>query len=375
MERKIKIIHLAQALGGVDTSIRSIIENLDEDNFEVVLIRDAEKELKPVKYKSGKIVVTHKINFQREINPLNDFKFLKEAIRIVKSEKPGLIHCHSAKGGIIGRTVGQLLKIPTFFTPQAFSYLSTQNKVKKNAYKLIERLYSQTNSFLIACSRSEANNGIIDVHYPKNRVYVVNNAIKCPEQMPDFNLDSDYICTIGRPSFQKNSLYLLKVFKELNKRVPHIKLYLLGVGHYSPDLAIIKNFIHRNSLQESVKLYDWAPREKTLEILKNSLFYMSFARYEGLPFAVLEAMAAGKACILSDADGNRDCLKDRETGLLFDLNCPPPIVASKIESLLNNKEQLLQFGKKAYQYFIENFLIEKNIKMLERLYTTHAKTN
>ena len=49
------------------------------------------------------------------------------AYQIIKNERPHLIHAHSSKGGVLGRLVGKWLNIKVLYTPQAFSYLSTEN--------------------------------------------------------------------------------------------------------------------------------------------------------------------------------------------------------------------------------------------------------
>lgn len=53
-----------------------------------------------------------------------------QTVRIIKKEKPDVIHCHSAKGGMIGRIVGFVTNTPVFYTPHAFHF-SLQNRRKR----------------------------------------------------------------------------------------------------------------------------------------------------------------------------------------------------------------------------------------------------
>lgn len=359
-------------LAGVETAVRLIASYLDESVFELVLIKDLKGVIEPITYKSGKPVPTYLIDFGRSINPLQDSKFLGEALKITKKENPDLIHCHSAKCGIIGRTVGQLLSVPTFYTPHAFSYLSGESQLKKAAFLAIEKIFSKTNSYLLACSESEAIRAIHDVgHHPSN-VYVVNNAL--PESsLGDLGEEENLLCTIGRPSFQKNTLFLIKIFNEAVKIDPNIKLVILGVGYFSPDLQNVKSFIADNNLQDKVKLIDWTSREETLIALQKSTLYLSSSRYEGLPFAVLEALSLGKPCVLSDVDGNKDCVEEGQNGFLFKLTDSPEGIARQIWDLLNNKQQLTGFGKYSRSIFMRKFFIDKNIKELEYLYLRFKK--
>lgn len=373
MDRKIKIAHIGQFLGGVNTYIKLLAAYLDESKFELIIISDSESNSQPITYRSGKSVKNFTVSLEREIKLVKDLRLVYQAFKLVRSEMPDLIHCHSAKGGIVGRTIGKLLNIPTFYTPHAFSYLSTTSSLKKIVFKSLEKLYSYTNSYLIACSESEAFRGIHEVNYDPERVYVINNSLPKPSADPEFKDNSFYICSIGRPSYQKNTLQLLSIFKEINNSFPEIELYILGVGHYSPDLDAAEEFIDNNHLQHRVKLLPWTTRQETLEILKDSLFYISLSRYEGLPYAVLEAMCLGKACALSDVDGNRDCITDNISGLLIDLRSPVKESAKRIMELLKDRSKLDDFGKKAYQQFNDNFTIDKSIIKLEQLYCKYVK--
>jgi glycosyltransferase involved in cell wall biosynthesis len=369
---KTKVLHIAPVLAGVETAVRLIAANLDETLFELVLIKDLKGKIEPITYKSGKLVPTHLVDFERVINPLKDARFLSKVLSIAKKENPDLIHCHSAKCGIIGRTVGQILSIPTFYTPHAFSYLSAETERKKRFFLSIEKLFSKTNSHVLACSESEANRAIHDVGYASSMVHVVNNAL--PEHNIDYNEEElNLLCTIGRPSFQKNTLFLVQIFNEAVKIDPNIKLVILGVGYFSPDLQMVKDYIALNNLDSKVKIVDWTSRNETLITLSKSAIYISTSRYEGLPFAVLEALSLGKPCILSNVDGNRDCVEEGKNGYLFDLDESQHNVAQKIWALLNDKQRLRSFGMHSINTFKENFFIDKNIKILEGLYMQYKR--
>ena len=70
-------------------------------------------------------------------------------------------------------------------------------------------------------------------------------------------------------------------------------------------------------LDKVIELSPWLSHKETLECVKNSMFYLTVARYEGLPLAVIEAMSLGKAIVASDVVGNRDCVEDGYNGRLL----------------------------------------------------------
>lgn len=175
-----------------------------------------------------------------------------------------------------------------------------------------------------------------------------------------------YIVTIGRPSYQKNPLFLVDVINGVHKRHPDVKFYLLGVGFYSPDLELMRNKIELYGLQDVIVLKEWLDHRKTMEYVQNSILYLTVSRYEGLPLAVVEAMAMSKCVIASKVVGNVDCVRDRYNGRVLDLNVDEFVDA--ICELLENPELLEEYGKNARKLYEEEFDIRKRIGLLEDVY-------
>ena len=177
---------------------------------------------------------------------------------------------------------------------------------------------------------------------------------------------NNYICYIGRPSYQKNTFFLLEVVKHTVRRIPDIKFLLLGVGYYSPDLEKMKQFITEYHLESNIELLPWLAHKETLEYVKNSIFYLTVARYEGLPLSVLEAMSLGKAIVASDVVGNMDCVKDGYNGFLLPLDAA--VFAEKICYLIENSIEREKMGVNSRILFEKEFLIENRIAQLENIY-------
>ena len=101
------------------------------------------------------------------------------------------------------------------------------------------------------------------------------------------------------------------------------------------------------------------------------MLYLSTARYEGLPYSIIEALALKKACVVTDADGNRDLISNNKNGfVIFDQNVNE--FADKILFLLDNETTRLKFEENAYKNFDANFNIHKTIRLLEEIYIENA---
>jgi len=195
---KIKIAHILHSLGGVDISVRLITENINNDLFENIIIHGQHDTKRNFINNNNDLVKSYPTSIVREISPLKDLKAVYQIYKILKKECPNVIHAHSAKGGVIGRIAGKLLKINVLYTPQAFSYLSSESKIKKKMYLTIERLFAFKNSYVLASSNSEKERAINEVKYPKERVLLFNNCINQILETKPSNiiLPDNYICTV-----------------------------------------------------------------------------------------------------------------------------------------------------------------------------------
>ena len=367
---KIKIVHILHCVGGVDVYLRLILSNINSDRFTNVIIHGTDDTNKEFQNDKNEKVREYNTAIERNISPINDFKAIYAILKILRIEKPDLIHCHSAKGGIIGRFLGRLLRIKVLYTPHAFSYLSTESNFKKNIYIGIERLFANGNSILLATSVSEKNNGINTIKYHQDKTLLFNNSVNAINVINVLTINKtwpdEYICTVGRPSYQKNIELMIRVFYEVYKE-KKIHLVIMGVGHHSDNLEEVKKLILELKLSEHVTLIHWTERENIFHIISNSILYLSTARYEGLPYSVIEALALGKACIVSDCDGNRDLIQDNYNGFVIkEENIKD--YSKKISILLENEELLKQMSLCAKISFEKNYNILNNISILENIY-------
>ncbi len=370
----IKVVHIAKPIGGVGVYIQLLAKTIDSNLYEHIIIQNKnDKNLKIVTDKE-ELIKRYHVNLIREIKPINDILSLIECIRILKKEKPNLIHCHSAKAGILGRLAAFFLKIPVLYTPHAYSYLSTNSYFKKTIFKLTEQLFKHLPGKTLACSQSEYYRTINDLKFDPNKVFLWNNAIdeiKPVANKIDYNLPENYICNIGRPSYQKNTELLINSIYQVKKDIPNIHLVILGVGYYAPSLKKVTSLINDLNLTSNVTLISFINRQDCLAILEKSNLFVSTSRYEGLPYAGIEALMLKKACVLSDVDGHKDLIDNTVNGYLTEQNTSK--IAEKIKYLLTNHSVRKKMEEASYTKFQRNFVLKNNYKKLENIYKSVAK--
>lgn len=364
-----RILHIGQMIGGLEVYIRNTIL-YSSNEFEYIIICGRKDEPKPI-LKNGHKIREYKVDLYRKIS-LFDLLCLFQILKIVRKEKPDLIHCHSSKGGFLGRIVGAICRVQTCYTPHAFSFLSTQKKINKGVYVFIEKI-TRFRTYLLACSCSEAKLAKDTVGYAERYIRIWSNSVPdasgCAAKIEQ-NREQQYISTIGRPSYQKNTLFLLSVVKEIVSRGKDIKFCILGVGHYSPKLEEVKQFIKKNKIEKNILLLPWLSQTETHKYILNSEVYVSTSMYEGLPLGIIEALSLGKPIVASNVYGNTDCVEDGKNGYL--LNLEKDIFATKLIELLDDKNKLVTFGNNSRAIYDQEFNIETRIHQLEAIYKEMA---
>ena len=163
-----KILHIGNIKSGIDTYVRNTVA-LASDKFEFVIVNGADDNSKPY-MRHGKQVETYSIDMYRALDPVKDMKAVMQAIKIIKKEKPDLVHCHSAKGGVIGRFAAFFTGTKVVYTAHAFSFLSAESAKKKQVFLLLEKI-AKLNSYLLACSGSEREVGIKVVGFKEKKAF------------------------------------------------------------------------------------------------------------------------------------------------------------------------------------------------------------
>lgn len=370
-----KILHIGNLKSGIDTYVRNTVA-LAGDEFEFVIVNGADDN-SALYMRHGKQVKTYGICMYRALNPVKDLKAVMQAVKIIRKEKPDLVHCHSAKGGVIGRFAAFLTGTKVAYTAHAFSFLSAESAKKKKIFLLLEKI-AKLNSYILACSGSERELGIKVVGFKEKKAFAWNNAVpdslpliaKNPwiakSELPVPKEGERYVTSIGRPSYQKNPLFMVEVAHGIHLKHPDIKFYLLGVGFYSPMLDDMKALIHQYDMDDTFYLLPWLSHEETLKYVNGSMLYFMTSLYEGLPISVIEAMSLGKAVVASDVLGNKDCVKNGYNGYLLPLE--ENAFVEKMNELIEDDEKRKQMEKYSRAYFESDFYINNRINALEEIY-------
>lgn len=178
------------------------------------------------------------------------------------------------------------------------------------------------------------------------------------------------LVNIGRKDYQKGQRYLLEAMAML---VPtHSRLVLLLAGRSGDVSSELERLRDRLGLKERVRFL--GHREDVQEILAAADLFAFPSLYEGLPGAVIEAMALGLPIVASDIDPVRETVEEGRNALLVKPASPNEL-ALAIERLLGDPRTAQAFGRRGREIFDERFTLEQSMARLLAFYRQVASLN
>jgi len=239
-------------------------------------------------------------------------------MRFIRTNGIDIIHAHGRSGGVYARPAALLTGKPCFYTPNGSTPVCS---LKTAVYATAEYLLSLVTKGVIAVSGTEAQELKPLCAFPA-RLEVIENGVEIPDHVdaPDARLAGPLkIVHVTRYVFQKNTPMLLDVIAALRDmgELHRFEFVLLGDG---PGREEFEAAAEERGLSDSVKVMGAVSNPGAR--MAEAFCLMSTSRWEGLPIALLEAMARAVPSIATDVTGNKDAVADGETGFLFPESSP-----------------------------------------------------
>lgn len=356
------IIHVVEPFAaGIAVFVKSLTETMPDDKH-IIVHGERKHVMKAEAVK--KIFPQNNIHFirwqsaQRSINPLKDLFALRQLYLIVKRLKQkqlvDVVHLHSSKSGLLGRLACRMVGISNvIYTPNGAPFLSGGNSISKFIYRELEKFGHGLGGKIVCCSASELR------EYEKigiNGSYV-NNGIAMPEAETEFvkkESSKFRIITSGRIVDQKNPA-LFNAIASYFQEFKDFEFIWAGDGDEREALTA-----------KNITVTGWLNEQQVKALMKSADVYLSTSLYEGLSFAVLEALALKKTMLLSECVGNTDVVKNGMNGHLFTSD---EEAITKILSFYNNREMLQLMGEFSHQICAEQFDAQQNFQLYRNVYS------
>lgn len=367
--KKKRIIHIlgGSKFGGIIYYLTYLIEKQLKEGYEVSVLAENEKVKNyfKINFPNIKIVDTRNV-YKREISPIYDILALMRTIKVLKNYD--IVHTHTSKGGFIGRIAAKIRRIKLIIhTAHGFAFHEYSSKITTFFYSLLERLVSYFCDKIILLNKKDWELAKKYKIGNEKKLVLIYNGIdyqRIENIKPDFTIrqkfnlnKEDFLITfIGRLSKQKNPEILIWAIKELLKENIDKKIFLLLIGEDMGMKSRLIKLINNFKINEYVGFLDFT--FNPISIIKVSDCFVLPSLWEGMPIALLEAMASGIPVIVSNIKGNNEVITDGVNGFLFSPNNYQEL-KEKISLLIRNKEIGEKISLKAKEDIKKRFSKER----------------
>ena len=308
-------------VGGAQTCVAQLLPALTE-RFEVVVAAHGEGPLRAAALEAGARWAPLR-NVRRAVG-LRDVLGLVELIRLIRRERPAIVHAHSSKAGILARVAAVVCRTPCrVFTAHGWAF-KADTGWKAKAFLLADRLVAPLTSAVVCVSETEQRAGIEARTCRPGRTVVIANAVDARRYEPRRLAERrrPLLVSVGRLKAPKDFHTLLTALGRLHGA--EYDALIVGDG---PERLELADLIDRLGLQQRVQLC--GERDDIPSLLASADCFVLASRSEGLPMSILEAMAAGLPVVASDVGGVAELVDDGTTGLLV----PPQDAAQLADAL------------------------------------------
>jgi glycosyltransferase involved in cell wall biosynthesis len=328
-------------MGGVETHLLSLVKRIKSEQYTFFIISPISENFQQKAEDFGAKIIP----IQR-YKPLDLSNVVKMA-HILRSEKIDLVHAHSPTAAIQGRLAAKIAGIPSIVTVHspAIQYYGERQTIKarsgRKIYITLDRFLNYTMTSALVYVSNQVFSLYLSEHWtPIDRSFVVQNGIDLGpyRSNPDriklratFKIAPDLpvITYVGRLSNEKGVDTLLEAAATLkNVYQSKFKVWLIGTGEQEQELRSMVNDLN---LQEDVDFL--GQHEQVTDFLLASDCFVLPSRQEAMSIAIIEAMAAGLPCVVTDVGDNAQIIHDGQQGFV--------ISQDSIDSLANILHKLI----------------------------------
>jgi glycosyltransferase involved in cell wall biosynthesis len=332
----VKVIHVITKLelGGAQENTLYTLAHLDGKSFEGMLVTHPEGLLVEVAEKASGYRKVFLPSLVREVRPLSDLRALLTLRRIFREEvkkarsrgEELIVHTHSSKAGILGRTAARLAGVPVVIhSIHGFGFHDRQHPLVRRFYIFLERVVARWTTHFIAVSQSNADLGVELGLFPADRVTLIRSGIELDAFRKAAARREEVRSSLGvgpaeklvgmvacfKP--QKNPVDFVRLASAVLEKVPGARFVLAGDGMLRPR---VEEEIEKRGLAGKVRLLGW--RRDIADVIASLDVLVLTSLWEGLPRVLPQAMAAGRPVVAYRVDGSPEAVAQGESGYLVE---------------------------------------------------------
>ncbi len=378
-EIKTKVYYLITlgTWGGAQKYIYDLATNLPPEKFSVSLITGTPG-LLVEKFKSKKMMVIVVEELGRKIKPLNDISSFFKIVKILKKERPDILHVNSSKAGGIGALAGRIAGIKKIvFTAHGWAFNEDRSFGEKLAIVILHWLTIMLSHKTIAVSNAvalEAGKLLL----ANNKITVIKNGVTETNLLKkddaraelekyikkNISHETPIIGTISELNKNKGVSYSIEALSILKRK--GINFVFIAIGEGSEKESLIK-LIDKLDLKDCVFLPGF--KENASSLISGFDIFTLTSITESLGYVLLEAGLAKVPVVASAVGGIPEVVENNVTGILVKPRSPLKI-ATAIESLLSDKEKMVKLSLALNEKILNEFSMSQ---MTEKTLVVYGK--
>jgi glycosyltransferase involved in cell wall biosynthesis len=317
----------------------------------------------------------------REISPLADAQSISQLVRLMRRERPHILHTHTAKAGAVGRIAALLagdarppIIVHTFHGHVLQGYFGP---LRAGVFRQIERWLARGTTRLVAVSPQVRDDLVAFDVAASEKFAVVRLGIELEERTHAaddarrelrrlFGVPEDRFVVgwIGRMTAVKRLPLVLEAFKRLRDQGVDATLCLVGEG---PDRDEVERLAHRLGIMKHCLFVGYqrevAPYYELLDVL------VLPSANEGTPVVAIEALAAGRPVVATDVGGVSDVVHDGVDGFLV-RSGDAVALADRLAELAADGDKRRAMGAAGAADVPSRYAVERLLDDVDALYRT-----
>lgn len=323
----------------------------------------------------GTGVVCHQIDFERSPFHPNNVKAYKQLKQLMTEMKFDLAHCHTPVGGVLTRLAAYRTKTkPVLYTAHGFHFFKGAPLKNWLFYYPVECLLSYLTDYLICINDEDyfrAKKWFHAKHYVKipgvgiHADVIDQTKVNCADKRKSLQIPEDafVFLSVGEINKNKNQELMLHAMGILKRTQTNDNVYyaLCGKG---PEEQRLHRISCELGIQDCIVFLGY--RKDVYELYKSADAFVFPSQREGMPVALMEAMASELPVICSDIRGNRDLIDDGKGGFLIKSFNKAQYCEAMVQ-LIQNKPMRKAMGNHNRKK-IEQFTCKRVMEIMERVY-------
>lgn len=300
------------------------------------------------------------------MNPWKLWRAGRQFFKVVGDVKPDIVACHSTIAGLVGRFALRG-RIPTVFTAHGWGFTHGTSFIRRILLIPLERIAGFFAARIICVSQNDVDLAKRHAIAPEKKIVKINNGVALlPSKKRDHNKKRLEIAFIGRLAPPKDPFLLVGAVKRIPAALQEkIHVSIIGDGQLRHNLQL---YIKSLLLEDRVALLGALSREGVLSFLcENADIFVLMSRFEGFPYTVLEAMAAGIPVVATDVGGVKEAAGD-DAGIIITPNDGDALrqaLTTLIQDPLLREKQGISGRLRVERYFSVDAMCTKTIELYQ----------